>query len=66
MIRFDRRLIINFDWLLLFLVLGICALGLLNIYSAGFSLSDVRLKSLYMKQLEWMGIGLFFMILAFS
>ena len=66
MIRFDRRLVINFDWLLLFLVLGICALGLLNIYSAGFSLSDVRLKSLYMKQLEWMGIGLFFMILAFS
>ena len=63
--KFDRRLILNFDWVLLFLALGICVLGILNIYSAGFSLTDPRLKFLYLKQLAWIGIGLFFMAMAF-
>ena len=63
--KFDRRLILNFDWVLLFLALGICVLGILNIYSAGYSLTDTRLKFLYLKQLAWIGIGLFFMAMAF-
>lgn len=63
--KFDRRLLINFDWMLLFLVLGISIIGILNIYSSGFSLADVRLKNLYLKQLQWMGIGLFFMAVSF-
>lgn len=63
--KFDRRLFFNFDWILLILVLGICLLGILNIYSAGFSLSDVRLKFLYIKQFQWMGAGILFMVLAF-
>ena len=37
MIKLDRRLILNFDWTLLILVLIISGIGLLNIYSAGFS-----------------------------
>jgi rod shape determining protein RodA len=64
--KFDRRLFFNFDWVLLVLVLFICVLGILNIYSAGFSLTDERLKYLYLKQLQWTGIGLLFMALAFS
>src|SRR5574340_268782 len=63
--KFDRRLILNFDWMLLLLVLAICLIGILNIYSAGFSLNDPRLKSLYVKQLEWTSIGLVSMIIGF-
>jgi rod shape determining protein RodA len=63
--KIDRRLISNFDWALLLLVLAICLIGILNIYSAGFSLNDPRLKFLYIKQLEWTGVGLLFMILGF-
>ncbi len=64
--KFDRRLLINFDWMLLFLVLGIAIIGVLNIYSAGFSLADLRVKNMYLKQLQWLGIGFFFMALSFS
>lgn len=64
--KFDRRLLLNFDWLLLFLALGICVIGVLNIYSAGYTLTDLSLKSLYMKQLKWLGVGFLFMALAFS
>lgn len=30
----DRRLVTNFDWTLLGIVMAICLLGVLNIYSA--------------------------------
>jgi rod shape determining protein RodA len=63
--KFDRRLIMNFDWILLLLVLCVSIIGILNIYSSGFSLTEPRLKTLYIKQLQWMGISLFFMSLAF-
>lgn len=63
--KFDRRLVLNFDWKLFFLVVAICFIGILNIFSAGFSLSDPKLKYLYIKQLEWAGVGLFFMVMGF-
>ena len=63
--KFDRRLIMNFDWILLYLVLGISIIGILNIYSSGFSLVETKLKALYLKQLQWMGVGIVFMALAF-
>jgi rod shape determining protein RodA len=65
-LKFDRRLLFNFDWVLLSLVLGLCLIGVLNIFSAGFSLNDVNLKFLYVKQFQWMSVGLFCMVLAFS
>ncbi len=34
MIRFDRRLLINFDWIMLTAVLVVTAFGLVNLYSA--------------------------------
>ncbi len=33
-LRFDRRLLVNFDWVMLLAVLLVAALGLLNLYSA--------------------------------
>ncbi len=56
--KFDRRLIFNFDWVLLILVLVISSMGLLNIYSTGFSLSDASQNNLYVKQVQWVIIGL--------
>jgi len=54
---FDRRLVQNFDWLLLGLVLGITALGLLNLYSAGYNRQPGE-TPLYIKQLYWLAVGL--------
>ena len=34
---FDRRLVQNFDWVLLGLVVIICATGIVNLYSAGYN-----------------------------
>jgi rod shape determining protein RodA len=63
--RFDRRLIFNFDWTLLILVLTICAVGVLNIYSAGYSFSGTKANPFYIKQLQWILIGLFCMSIVF-
>ena len=65
MIKFDRQLFLNFDWTLLLLVLGVCCVGVLNIYSTGFSLSGIKHSPLYIKQMQWIAIGLIFMIVAF-
>jgi rod shape determining protein RodA len=65
MIKLDRRLIVNFDWTLFILVLIISGIGLLNIYSTGFSLTDFRQTPLYIKQFQWILIGLAGMAIAF-
>ncbi|HML79082.1 rod shape-determining protein RodA [Geobacter sulfurreducens] len=61
----DRRLITNFDWMLLGLVLLICAVGVVNIYSASSSyvLSGTPY---YLKQLSWILVGLAIMLLVCS
>jgi rod shape determining protein RodA len=56
-IMFDRRLIQNFDWVLLALVLMIVGMGIVNLYSAGFN-RQVGETSLYVKQLYWLAVGL--------
>ncbi|MBU2251836.1 MAG: FtsW/RodA/SpoVE family cell cycle protein, partial [Proteobacteria bacterium] len=63
--KLDRRLILNFDWTLFILVLIISGIGLLNIYSAGFSLTDSRLTPLYIRQIQWILIGIAGMAVAF-
>ena len=65
MIKLDRRLILNFDWTLFFLVLIISGIGLLNIYSAGFSLTDLRPTPYYIKQMQWILVGFVGMALVF-
>jgi len=63
--KFDRRLIYHFDWTLLILVLLISFIGLVNIYSAGFR-SFAGQENLYIRQAQWIVLGLLFMGVAFS
>jgi rod shape determining protein RodA len=65
MIKLDRRLILNFDWTLFILILLLSGIGLLNIYSAGFSLMDFHRTPLYVKQIQWILIGIVGMACAF-
>ncbi|MEW6335001.1 MAG: rod shape-determining protein RodA [Thermodesulfobacteriota bacterium] len=65
MIKPDRRLIINFDWTLLVLVLLISGIGLLNIYSAGYSMTDFQRVPPYIRQMQWILIGVAGMTAAF-
>jgi rod shape determining protein RodA len=53
---FDRRLVQNFDWMLLGLVLAICAIGIINLYSAGYN--QTAGTPLYIKQIYWLAVGL--------
>ena len=59
---FDRRLLQNFDWLLLGLVLVITALGIVNLYSAGFNRQPGTGSPVYLKQMYWLGVGLVLML----
>lgn len=54
---FDRRLIENFDWILICLVLALAGLGILNLYSAssGFPTGGTPV---YLKQVYWFLLGL--------
>ncbi len=63
-LRFDRRIFQHFDWTLLLLVLAICSIGILSIYSAGFSASENNFP-FYLKQIQWILLGLFFMIISY-
>jgi rod shape determining protein RodA len=63
-LKFDRRIFQHFDWTLLALVLGICAVGIINIYSAGFSVGERHIP-LYLKQVQWVLLGLFCMMIVF-
>jgi rod shape determining protein RodA len=63
-LKFDRRIFQHFDWTLLGLVLSVCAIGTLNIYSTGFSASEGQ-SFFYLKQIQWIALGLIFMMLIF-
>jgi len=60
---FDRRLLQNFDWLLLVLVLLIAAMGIVNLYSAGFNRTPPGSTPIYLKQVYWLGVGVILMCL---
>jgi rod shape determining protein RodA len=53
---FDRRLVQNFDYLFLALVLLITGMGIVNLYSAGFNRGEGT--PLYIKQMYWLSVGL--------
>lgn len=58
---FDRRLLTNFDWVLLLTVLLLVAIGLANLYSAT---SNWEVGTpIYIKQMAWFGVGLVLMTL---
>jgi rod shape determining protein RodA len=63
----DRRLIHNFDWGLLAVVLMLGGIGLATVYSAVTAdPPPVPHKLLFFKQLIWFGLGLVVMTAAFS
>jgi rod shape determining protein RodA len=61
---FDRRLVQNFDWVLLGLVVIIVATGIVNLYSAGYNRGEGT--PLYIKQLYWLAVGLGVMCLTLT
>jgi len=63
-LKFDRRIFHYFDWVLLAFVLLVCAMGILNIYSTGFSAVEGQ-TPFYLKQLQWIVLGLISMMLVF-
>jgi rod shape determining protein RodA len=65
-LKFDRRLLFHFDWTLLGMVLGLCLIGLVNIYSTVFSAAETGADPLYLKQAKWILLGLISMTVAFS
>ena len=65
MFRFDRRLLQNFDWLILLFVITIAAMCLMNLYSATYP-NISRGTPVYIKQLYFfiMGFGLILVIIS--
>lgn len=61
----DRRLLTNFDWRILLLISAICALGILNIYSASASYNTAG-ASYPLKQFYWLLIGYFLVVVTCS
>jgi rod shape determining protein RodA len=58
---FDRRLVQNFDWVLLVMVLCIVSTALVNLYSAGYNRGEGT--PLYIKQIYWLAVGLSLMLM---
>lgn len=56
MIRLDKRMILNFDWLLLISMTLLCSIGLIVIYSAGYDPSIETSRSMT-KQATSFGLG---------
>ncbi len=55
---FDRRLVINFDWVLLITVCSLAGVGILNLYSATTGWGE-HATPFYLKQTLWLGGGVF-------
>jgi len=60
---FDRRLINNFDWILLAILLFIGALSVMNLYSATHSIGSMGGGNVYIKQILWYAIGFSILLL---
>ncbi len=59
----DRRLIENFDWSIIWVLLGIICVGLLSIYSALYNQIQLRpTHNLFIKQLLWLSAGFILMV----
>jgi len=54
----DRRLITHFDWTFAATLLVLAGVGILSIYSANTLATSAFRKTLYLRQLSWLGIGL--------
>jgi len=57
-VKLDRRLITNFDWLMLGLVLTLSIVGIATIFSATRPIGEAPHPTFYLRQSVWMGISL--------
>jgi len=57
---FDRRLIENWDWILLLLLLLLAAISIFNLYSATYQVREMGGSQVFVKQIYWYLIGFVF------
>lgn len=64
----DRRLIQNFDWVLLILLIIIAGVSILNLYSSTYPIREIGGAQIFKKQIYWFLIGffVFFMMTTFN
>ncbi len=60
----DRRLIQNFDWVLLLLLLVQAGISILNLYSATYPIREMGGSEIFFKQIYWFLIGFAVLLLA--
>ena len=65
-IKFDRRLFANFSWTLLIIVFLCMFIGIVNVFSTGTNAGGVEQTPLFLKQIQWMAIGMLLMLLMLS
>jgi rod shape determining protein RodA len=67
-VRFDRRLLTHFEWLLPLMAVGVCALGILTVYSASYAPGSDGPPPMAVRQLIWFvaGIAVMFSMLSFD
>ena len=60
---FDRRLVQNFDWVLLLLLFILASISILNLYSATYAVRNVGGSQVFVRQIYWFLIGFFVFLL---
>ena len=60
---FDRRLLQNFDWMLLILLIFIAVISVVNLYSATSAIRDAGGSQIFVKQIYWFLIGFVVLLL---
>lgn len=65
---FDRRLIQNFDWFLLLLLVLLAGISILNLYSATSALRGAGNSLVFIRQIYWyfIGFSVFFLMITFN
>jgi rod shape determining protein RodA len=65
---FDRRLLQNFDWLIVLVLILIGAISILNLYSATLPIRGAGGSQIFVKQVYWylIGFGAFVLMTTFS
>ncbi len=65
---FDRRLLQNFDWVLLLLLILLAGISILNLYSATYPIREMGGAQIFRKQVYWylMGFAVFFLMTTFN
>ena len=54
---FDRRLLQNFDWILLLMLILIGSISIVNLYSATYPIQETGGSQIFLKQIYWFLIG---------